>query len=267
MKEYSKTIKEPNSFEKWDNQYTKNTFIKNDKLFKIVCWKWNKKGYRATFTGEHVNTLRNMVKRNLTIPHEFICITDDPTGIDPDIRLVKLWDNPCPNYGDDGKPNCYYRLKAFSSEMKDIIGSKFLWLDLDTVILSDITPIVTTDVDFGIWKPDDGRMVCNGSIVLHKVGTREYIWNNFNPKIVDPVYGIRHISDMRGSDQAIIGLNLCKDDKIFTKKEGIYMFRTDIKDKLKTPPKDAKIVFFAGLLNPFDNEVQKKHPWIKDHYY
>ena len=31
-----------------------------------------------------------MVERNLTVPHEFVCYTEDPTGIDPGITVKKL---------------------------------------------------------------------------------------------------------------------------------------------------------------------------------
>ena len=60
----------------------------------ICCFKWQSPiQYRTKFRAQHVNTLRNMFRRHLHMPHEFVCITDDPAGIDQDIRIVKLWND------------------------------------------------------------------------------------------------------------------------------------------------------------------------------
>ena len=43
----------------------------------VVCLKHGKK-----YGPEYVNTLANMVQRNCTLDYEFVCYTEDPTGID-----------------------------------------------------------------------------------------------------------------------------------------------------------------------------------------
>ena len=49
-------------------------------MINIVCVKWGTK-----YGPEYVNVLRAMIKRNLSLPHRFICFTDNKTGLNADI--------------------------------------------------------------------------------------------------------------------------------------------------------------------------------------
>ena len=235
---------------------------------KIICWKWNSNNYRTKFTEYHVNILKWMIDKNIKIPYDLICITDDPSGIDDSIQTIKLWENPAPNYGKEDKPNCHVRLKCFSEEFKNIInGNKFVSIDLDTIIVSDITDLLIKDENFCIWKPDTAEMPCNGSFFVHKCGTKKEIWQNFDPKQIDPLYGIKYKTGLQGSDQAWIALHLKKDDYIFGgKKDGIYSFRQNILDKKNELPKNAKIVFFNGCDKPWHDNIRSKYSWVKEFY-
>ena len=55
----------------------------------ILCMKWGDK-----YGPEYVNRLYNMVKQHLTLPFTFICLTDDPTGINPAVQC-----HPIPDLG------------------------------------------------------------------------------------------------------------------------------------------------------------------------
>ena len=39
---------------------------------------------------DFVNKLFRGVKKNLNLPHKFVCFTDDPEGLDKEIKLIKL---------------------------------------------------------------------------------------------------------------------------------------------------------------------------------
>ena len=234
--------------------------------FAVVCWKWKSlTPYRSTFNAAAVNILYNMVKRHLHIPFEFICITDDAAGINPDIRIIDLWENPVPIYGGVQRPNCFYRVKAFSEAMKDIIAERFLWLDLDAVILKDITPLVANDVDFKIWGDTNPTTPYNGSMVLMNAGARKQVYEEFDPK-VSPHLGVT--KNYIGSDQAWIGYCLGENEQTFTKSDGVYSYRMDI--RLKFPldfvPEEARIVFFHGKHDPWDDQMQQHHKWVRDNY-
>lgn len=234
-------------------------------MIRIVCFKWHKPHYRSKFTGEHVNILRDMVARNTTVPHEFVCVTDDPTGIDEDIRVIPIWDNPAPQYGAENKPNCFVRLKCFSDEMKQLIGEKFLWIDLDVVIVNNIDHILNDPAQFKIWRVDGEMMPCNGSLALIEAGSRSYIWDSFKAEEVDPVFAFRRGPErFVGSDQAWIAKNLREEDQFFGQKDGVYSFRCHVEEEGLKP--NACIIFFHGERDPWMKEIQEGFDWVRTHY-
>ncbi len=44
----------------------------------VLCMKWGRR-----YGSNYVNTLYSMVQRNLTVPHRFICLTDDRPASGP----------------------------------------------------------------------------------------------------------------------------------------------------------------------------------------
>jgi len=236
-------------------------------MISILAFKWRKEGYRTQFTAEHVNKFFEGVARNTTVPYRPICITDDPTGIDKHIEIIPLWENPCPKYGNEHRPNCFYRLKCFDPDMKDVLGEKFVWMDLDAVFTGNIDHILNDPADFKMWRVDGEYMPCNGSLVLHRTGTREDIWKMFNPGRIHPVTGLK-VAGMIGSDQAWMGTQLtdAEKDNTFGQKDGVYSYRCHIKKFNLDLPQDCKVVFFHGILNPWDDEVKRERPWVQFHY-
>ena len=51
----------------------------------IICMKWGDK-----FDSSYVNRLYKMVEKNITIPHRFVCFTDNPDGIDKNIEKLPI---------------------------------------------------------------------------------------------------------------------------------------------------------------------------------
>lgn len=231
-------------------------------MLTVVTWKWKQSSYRSSFGPKQVNTLHAMVKRHLHVPFEFKCITDDPVGIDPAIKIVPLWDVPRVVLP-PGKPNCYRRLRAFAPEAAELIGPRFLSLDLDTVITGDITPLVERVEDFVIWGDTNPSTPYNGSMFLLSAGCRPQVWTKFDP--TNSPIKTRNAGYI-GSDQAWIGLVLGKNEARWTRKDGVYSFRNEIKKIRKDLPADARIIFFHGRSDPWDSSVQARYPWIKDHY-
>lgn len=252
--------------------------MKVERMIKVVCFKWHKPGYRTKFTGEHVNILYNMVKRNTTVDFEFICITDDATSINPDIRIIPLWENPCPKYAQTNsmRPNCYVRLRMFSDEMRDLIGEKFIWMDLDNVITGNIDHILNDPADFKMARIDGEFMPVNGSLCMIKAGARSDIWTGFNPNMVHPVTGLLRCSGRPvGSDQAWISLQLTEEEKAKTwgQSDGVYSYRCHLKksetreNPIADLPQNACMVLFHGNFMPDDPEIQSKYKWVKANYY
>lgn len=251
-------------------------------MFKVVCWKWTQPGYRSKFSAEHVNILASMVKRNLKMEYKFCCITDDAAGIDSSVEIIPLWDDyaTVPNPSFDKGPSCYRRLKAFSAEAEQLIGPRFVSLDLDTVIVRDVTPIWNRPNDeFIIWGDTEGhrgrfipripghmrvmQRLYNGSMWLLKAGSRRQVWDKFNPE-TSPQEA--HSHGRHGSDQGWISHCLGPGQTTWHMNDGVFSYRNHIARFKKTElPEGARIVMFHGRVDP-DSEEAQKLLWVRENY-
>ena len=228
----------------------------------VVCFKWKPAlGYRSTFGPETVNVLKRMVNRHYATLHRFTCVTDDPAGLDPDVRVVPLWDDladvPSPMGGTRKNPSCYRRLKLFSAEAAELIGPRFVALDLDCVITGDLAPLWDRPEDFIIWGGTHPRTQYNGSMMLMTAGARRQVWETF-----DPVRSPRATQAARcyGSDQAWISYCLGPEEKRWSCEEGVHSYRHLQDGRL---PANARMVLFPGAANPWSPDVQAQHEWVR----
>ena len=65
----------------------------------IICMKWGDK-----FDAGYVNRLYEMVEKNITIPHRFVCFTDNGEGINPNVEI-----RPIPPLCEDGIPDSLFQ--------------------------------------------------------------------------------------------------------------------------------------------------------------
>jgi len=163
----------------------------------IVFMKWfdpNGRWNRIFVYGpEHVRRARRMVDRHLKIPHRFVLVTDDASGIDPDISVVPLR----PDLASLG--HRWPKMILFAPEARELFGERLLYLDL--VILDDITPLIS-DHDFRILRAVTRRMPYNSSRMLLRTGSRSRVWEDFRPERAADLVAENGIS---ASDQYWIG--------------------------------------------------------------
>lgn len=234
-------------------------------MLTVICWKWKPaSGYRSTFAPQTVNVLRNMVARHYQHTHEFVCITDDAAGIDPDIRIVPLWkdfaDLPSPH--GRNQPSCYRRLKMFSAEMRDVLGERFVSIDLDCVITGDLTPLWQRSDPIVLWGDTHPTTPYNGSMVLMTAGARRQIWDEFDPG-ASPIKAKQ--AGCFGSDQGWISYRLGRGEARWTTADGVYSFRNHIMPARGELPKDARIVFCHGRCDPWD-QAQMRLAWVRENW-
>jgi len=98
----------------------------------VLCLKWG-----TRYGSHYVNTLFSAVRRNTQRPLRFVCITDDPTGIDPGVEIKPLPEFTLPKVF-RGHP--FRRMFIFDRELYDLEGD-VLHFDLDVVITSSIDPL------------------------------------------------------------------------------------------------------------------------------
>jgi len=234
-------------------------------MLSVICWKWAAPaGYRSTFGPQTVNVLRRMVARHYPHPHRFLCVTNDPKGLDPEVLVVPDRQDFAhllsPHGG--GNPSCYRRLRAFAPDAGAVFGPRFVSLDLDCVITGDLSPIWNRPEEFVIWGDTAPRTRYNGSMFLLTAGARSRVWTAFDPR-TSPRAAMR--AGNFGSDQAWLSYCLGPGEARWTKADGVYSYRNEIAPRGGILPRDARIVFFHGKYDPWHRQV-RQIGWVREAY-
>jgi len=229
----------------------------------VVTFFWqdrtrDNRGY--TFNQDHVRILKNMVDRNLTIPHRFVCVTDEL--IDGVETAPMDWRKHIPG-------TVYARLMQHNPDWcRENLGERILSLDLDVVITDNFDHVVNRNEDFVIWRnpnfPQPGRAFYQSSVQLFTAGARPELWEDFDPRETPKWVNWR----FGGREQAWISERLEWDEAYFSDADGIYgAGRLGGKGVYTELPENACIVSFPGAREPSQPEVQHKHQWVKEHYH
>lgn len=248
-------------------------------MLDIVTFKWSNPGYRSKFTGEHVNIMANMCARHYRSPFRFSCVTDDPSGIDQrKVRVIGLWDTYSLMSSPHGRgnPSCYRRLELWNPARRNQFGPRILQIDLDMVLVADVTSLWDRPEDVVMWKDAlNPSTPYNGAMQLFSPATRPQVWRDF-----DPINSPRLARERGyfGSDQAWLSLALGPDEAKWTADDGALSWRVHVR---KTPigyahipfeqarcaatlPDGAKIVNFHGIDDPW--AIAELVPWIAENY-
>lgn len=234
-------------------------------MISVVCFLWtdNYRQRSYTFDERHVITLRNMVARHLKLEHEFVCVTDR-AYIAEGIRCVPLDDRT------HVPGTCGRKLTIWAPDAADRIGKRILSLDLDMVIVDDITPLVDRPEPTVMFRnpnyQDGGRRAFyQGSIQLMTPGIHQKVWEWFfhphRKNIINSRFG--------GFEQAWLSEMLPWDLPSWTYEDGIFgagrigdWSTTNVIDEL---PEGARIVVFPGNRIQTQPHVMQKFPWIEEH--
>lgn len=222
---------------------------------KLVVCTFLYRGWRPIYEPAHVTTLQRMVKLHLHQDHTFLCITDQPEALTCD--TMRLWDMPpMPNkpMPQDG----FCRLRLFSSWAREMFeGAWLLHLDLDTVIMDTLDPLLDGWPDFRILQGSGAPY--NGSLWLLRTGAHPEVWDQFDSE--QSPQAIRG-AGYRGSDQGWLSLTV-PNAPLYTKQDGIY--KSGRKGIRQQPP-NVKLVAFPGFVKPWDDEARRLTPWAWERY-
>lgn len=263
-------------------------------IISAVCWKWRSPAERdkrasSEFRPEHVNILRASFERNYPEEHRFICITDDPTGLDPRIETY-----PCPVTFEHVPapagvryPSSYRRLWNFSEEARELLGPRIFHFDVDSIFTGDLRKLLSAQEDFVSWY--DNRFEWKkipGGIYLLRTGTHTHVWDRFDPAI-SPQVAAR--AGCKGSDQGWLSHLLFPAQRAWGIADGVYSIKWldprkglrrrrvikggrvhmgTAKLKYKEIPLPSNCVFVAtpGFDKPWTPELQEVCPWIREHW-
>jgi len=234
----------------------------------VVTFKWKPKaGYRSVFTSKNVNITRKNFARFYPEPHRFICVTDDPVGLDSGIEYVPLWDDfsNLTNPSWPSGPSCYRRLLTFGKEFEKIAGKRFICIDLDIVFTGDLRPIVNRTEDFIIWGTGNPKIPYCASMYLMTAGVHERVLTTFDPR-VSP--GKTRAAGFFGSDQAWINYCLGRNIATWSVTDGVYSYRDHLMKAHRgaLPSHGARAVIFHGKPDPWDQAARMVSPWIDEFY-
>ena len=149
-------------------------------MINVICVKWGTK-----YSASDVNRLKRNVERYLTIPHKFICYTEDPKDLECDTISIPA-DNDLEIY--------WNKLAMFR---KDFAEGTCLYFDIDVVIQNNIDSILDYLCDDltmirCYWKGDTVTygeltrfkdrydMYVNSSMLLWKGRSLSNIWEYFD---------------------------------------------------------------------------------------
>lgn len=97
----------------------------------VLCMKWGQRNYPAFY----VNRLYAGVKAHLRRSFRFVCMTDDPTGVRPEVECVEF--PPNPDVKGRKWPNVHAKLLVFRKGFANLKGPT-LFLDIDLIVLNDL---------------------------------------------------------------------------------------------------------------------------------
>lgn len=135
----------------------------------VLCLKHGSK-----YSSEYVNTLHRMVKRHCTLDFEFVCLTDNSNGIDPNIKILEL---------PTGLKGWWCKPYIFSNNLG--LNGIILYMDLDVVIADNIDQLFTFGDDNWCTIRDFTRKMrptwskYNSSIIKFRSGQLNHHWENF----------------------------------------------------------------------------------------
>ena len=232
----------------------------------IVCLKWG-----DVYSPEYVNNLYSMVKRNITLPFRFICLTENSQNIRPEVEIFPLPEFEEPPWEYAKVCPAWRKLALFKKGLASIQG-KVLFLDLDVVVMNNIDCFFSFSNKLAIienwYQPS--RLIGQASAICFESGQEEHLLEHY---LNDPIKVLKQYR----TEQAYITGHLgragfdyfpedwCISFKMHCMPSGIARFFS----AKVSEPTDAKIVVFHGRPNPPDaikGEWGKSLPWYKRWY-
>jgi hypothetical protein len=110
------------------------------------------------------------------VPFEFHCLTEDPQGLDAEIKTISLPSHP-------GIKTWWSKLYMFSTELP--IKGTILYFDLDVIVFNNIDRLFSHNKgqfmiirDFNRCRVSDWKL-SNSSVMRWEAGKLDYLWREF----------------------------------------------------------------------------------------
>ena len=202
---------------------------------------------------QYVERLRNMVKRHLPVDHEFICLTDQPEDVDG-ITFIPIgeWSGMLPGW--------WAKMLLLSNAWRGDLRT--IYLDLDTVVVGDLTPLAEYDGAFALCRnftqlSGHPTWPCKYASCAMSIPPvfGAHLWDYFMR------YRETLIEECRYGDQQAI--ERLYSDPVFLQEvmpAGFFLGKRDLGDHMTAPPDEAAIVVFGGASKPHNSPFK----WVRE---
>lgn len=213
-------------------------------------WRHKAQG-EEVFTAAHADNVCLQYREHLTVPHRFVCVTDDPTGIDHcevfDINRFPNWPERSPA-GWNNRASDFFRLDLFTDFGLEI-GDRILMTDLDVWLRGNIDHLITDEPFRVLMAP---RGYCT-ALYLVTPGARpelaEYDPETWNDECNELKAAGKWVP---GSDQSVVNARATDHEATYSEADGVYLIAPD----QRTIPDDACVAMFYGTMKP----------WVRDDF-
>lgn len=210
----------------------------------FVCVKAGKE-----YGPEYVNILRDMVSRNLPqgYPGKFVCVTDDPAGLDMGIETVPL---------PEDLERWWGKLYLFKRGLFPA-GRRIIFLDLDTLIVGPLDELVRYRGQFATLKDFYHPQRVGPAVMMWEAGDfTASIWDEWVAE-GKPRNDMGDLWWLNNLDQGRFAKSV---DKLQDLYPGVFAsFKADCNP---FPPRSAKVICFHGRPRPHEcNEEWVKLVW------
>ena len=226
----------------------------------VLCVRFGKK-----YGPDYVVRLRNMVSRHLTVPYEFVCLTDDPTPID-NVRLivqrnagyVRPW---------------WHKVHMFDPTLE--LHGRILYFDLDILIHANIDKLIVNRTDEFLGIRDFNRKfhptwnILNSSAMSWDQGKHSDIWRLFYKDLSsaqklhgdqDWIWKIAKDRIKFWPDEWLMSYKWeLRERNELTRVNGVFQFKNIRNPRI---PKDCSVVVFHG--DPKPQDIQD--PFVIDNW-
>ena len=121
----------------------------------------------SAFPASYVNVLYNAVSDNLTGEFRFICITNEPEGIHPDVEIIPIPEMGLPD--EAWRSGAWPKIAVFKDGLLPN-GSRVLFIDLDTMINGALDIFFERHGDFEAIGPDTWDRPQRDKPWIYKIG-------------------------------------------------------------------------------------------------
>lgn len=191
--------------------------------------------------------LKRSVERHLSLPHRFVCLTDDPAAVDCETLPIPM-----------KLPGWWGKLALFS----DLIEGRILFIDLDTVLVGNIDDFTRYGGELAIIRPFYRNRGFASGVMNIGPGAHPHVWERFSANPLRAVGYCRQnaVPEWNFGDQRWLELQVDKADYWQDITPGqLVSYKVHCRDGI---PDNARIVCFHGKPDPHELD----EPWLRENW-